>query len=129
MLVTAQDDNVGGDAHALKLLNGVLGGLGLMLVRAAQKRHERDMDVQRIFLPDLKPYLTDGLKKGLALYIAGGAADLGDDNVRVGLAANIIYKGLYLVCDVRDDLHGLAEIFAAPLLVQDVPVHLAGGEV
>ena len=87
------------------------------------------MDVQRIFLPDLKPDLTDSLKEGLALDIAGGAADLGDDDVRVGLAADIIYEGLYLVCDVRYDLHGLAEIFAAPLLVQHVPVHLAGGEV
>ena len=28
-----------------------------------------------------------------------------------------------------DDLHGLAEIFAAALLVQNVPVDLAGGKV
>src|SRR5699024_2646728 len=31
--------------------------------------------------------------------------------------------------DVGDDLHGLAQISAGPLLVEHVPVDLAGGEV
>ena len=33
------------------------------------------------------------------------------------------------VRDVRNDLHRRAEVFPAPLLVEHVPVHLAGGEV
>ena len=30
---------------------------------------------------------------------------------------------------MRDDLHGFAQIFACALLIQHVPVHLAGGQV
>jgi hypothetical protein len=30
---------------------------------------------------------------------------------------------------VGNDLHGLAQVFAAALLVEHVPVHLAGGQV
>ena len=45
------------------------------------------------------------------------------------MLADPIDKVLDLVGDVRDDLHGLAQILAAALLVEHVPVHLAGGEV
>ncbi len=30
---------------------------------------------------------------------------------------------------MRDDLHGFAEIFAVALLIQNIPVHLSGGQV
>jgi hypothetical protein len=36
---------------------------------------------------------------------------------------------LDLVGDVRDHLHGAAEVLAAALLVEDRLVHLAGGDV
>ena len=41
----------------------------------------------------------------------------------------IIDVALDLVGNVGDDLHGLAQISALTLLVQDVPVDLAGGQV
>ena len=128
-LVAAQDDDVRRDTHALKLLDGVLGGLGLVLVAAAQEGDEGDVDEQGVAAPLLKPYLADRLDEGLALDIAGRAADLGYDDVGVRLLADAVNKFFYLVRDVRDDLHGLAEVFAAALLVQHVPVDLAGGEV
>ena len=43
--------------------------------------------------------------------------------------AHAVDEALDLVRDVRNDLHGLAEVFAAALLVQHVPVHLAGRQV
>ena len=68
-------------------------------------------------------------RKGCDFDVAGGAADLGDDDVGVGLLADRVDERLDLVGDVGDDLHGLAEVFAGALLVQHVPVDLAGGEV
>ena len=82
-LVAAQDDDVRRDAHALKLLDGVLGGLGLVLVAAAQEGDEGDVDEQAVAAPLLQPDLADRLNEGLALDIAGRAADLGDDDVGV----------------------------------------------
>ena len=128
-LVAAQHDDIRRDAHALQFLDGVLGGLGLVLVAAAQKRDKRHMDKERVLAPLLKADLARGLQKGLAFNVTGGAADLGDDHVGICLRSHMVDKVLDLLCDVRDDLHGLSEVLAAPLLVQHVPVDLAGGKV
>lgn len=72
--------------------------------------------------------LADGLQERQRLDVADGAADLGDDDVhRVGRhAADAV---LDLVGDVRDDLHGVAQVLAAALLGDHRRVHLAGGDV
>ena len=75
------------------------------------------MDEQAVAAPLLQPDLADRLDEGLALDIAGRAADLGYDDVGVRLLADAVNKFFYLVRDVRDDLHGLAEVFAAALLI------------
>ena len=87
-LVAAQHDDVRVDAHALQLLDGVLGGLGLVLVGATEERHQRHVDEQAVLPPYLQSDLPDGLQEGLGLDIADGAADLGDDHIRVGLLAD-----------------------------------------
>ena len=107
----------------------MLSGLGLVLVAAAQEGDEGDVDEQGIAAPLLQPDLADRLNEGLALDIAGRAADLGYDDVGVRLLADAVNKFFYLVRDVRDDLHGLAEVLTAALLIQHIPVDLAGGEV
>ena len=128
-LVAAQHDDIRRDAHALQFLDGVLRRLGFVLARGLEIRHERHMNVERVLAPNLKPDLTDGLKEWLALNVAGRAADLGDDDIRAGLFADLIDELLDLVGDVRDDLHGAAEIFAAALLFEHMGIHLARGEV
>ena len=87
------------------------------------------MQKQAVAPSDLGSHLTDGLEEGLGLDITGRAADLGDDHVRAGLLTDPVDKGLDLAGDVRDDLHGLAQIFACTLLTQHIPVHLTGGQV
>ena len=87
------------------------------------------MDKQAVAAADLGRHLTDGFEEGLGLDIARGAADLGDDHVRRGLFADRVDEGLDLVGDMRDDLYGLAQVFACALLVEHVPVYLAGGQV
>ncbi len=83
-LVGAQDDDIRFDAHALQFLDRVLGGLGLMLVGATEERHQRHVDEQAVLLPYLQRDLAHRLQEGLGLDIADGAADFGDDHIRVG---------------------------------------------
>ena len=100
-----------------------------MLARRLEIGHQRDVDVQAVFLPDLAADLADRLEKRLALNVADGAADFGDDHVRVRLFADRIDKALDLVGDVRDHLHGFAQIFTAAFLGEYVGINLARGEV
>src|SRR5581483_9912302 len=62
-----------------------------------------------------------------AFDIANGAADL--DNRKVEALGGLADAPLDLVGDVRDDLHGGAEIVAAALLLDHRVVNLAGGAV
>ena len=87
------------------------------------------MDIKRVFFTYLKPYLTDSLQKRLAFDIARCAADFGYYYIGVGFSAHGVNKFLDFVRNVRYYLHGLAEIFAAALLVQNIPVYLAGCKV
>ena len=127
--VGTQDDDVGVDAHALQLLDGVLCRLRFVLVRAGDVGHQHDVDVAAVVAALLQAHLTDGLQEGLALDVAGGAADLGDDHIGLGGGGQVVDVALDLVGDVGDDLDGLAQVCALALLVQHVPVDLAGGQV
>jgi len=100
-----------------------------VLVAAAQEGHQRDMDVDGVFPSHLQSHLPGRLQKRLGFDIAGGAADLGDDHVRPSLAAHGVNKVLDLVGNMGDDLHRLPQILAPALLVEHVPVDLAGGEI
>ena len=105
----------------------MLGGLGLMLVRAAQIGDKRHVDEQTVLPANLQRNLPDGLQKRLRLNVADGTADFGDDDVCVGFLADGIDELLDLICNMRNDLNGRAKVFAAAFLVQNVPVDLAGG--
>ena len=100
-----------------------------MLVRAFKERHQRHMNKEAVFGADLKRDLAHRLNKRLRLYIAYRSADFGYNNVRTGLSAYSVNKILYLVCYMRYDLNGGAEIFSPALLIEHLPVDLAGGKV
>ena len=82
-----------------------------------------------VFSAYFKGNLSNGLKKGLRLDVAYGAADLGDNNICIGLFSYAVNEFLYLVGDVGNYLNGGTEIFTSALLVEHVPVHLSGGEI
>ena len=85
------------------------------------------MDEDRIAPGQLVAELADGLEERQALDVADGAADLHQHEVDALVAGDDeILDG---VRDVRDHLHGAAEIVAAPLLGQDVLVDAARGDV
>ena len=114
------------DSHAQQLLHGVLCGLALQLAAAGDGDHQRHVDIQHVFPSLLRRHLTDGLQIGLALDIAHGAADLGDDHVGAAVVHGV-QAALDLVGDVGDDLHRAAQIAALTLPVQHRPEYLAGG--
>lgn len=127
--ICPHDDDVGGDAEGLQFFDGMLGRLGFMFAGAFEIGHQRHVDKQTVFPTYLKGNLPDGFQERLAFDIAGGAAYFGDYHVGGRCFSNVIYKGFYLICYVRYHLNGLAEIFAAPLLVQHVPIDFAGREI
>ncbi len=90
----------GADAHALQLLDGMLCGLGLVLIGAGDVRHQHHMDEAAVLLALLEAHLTDGLEERLALDVAGGAADLGNDHIGLGGRGQIVDIALDLVGDV-----------------------------
>ena len=87
------------------------------------------MDKQTVPAAYLCGYLTNGFQKRLGFNITGGAADFRDDNIRIGLFAYGIDKRLDFIGDMGDNLYGFTQIIAFSLLVQYIPVHLAGGQV
>ena len=128
-LIAAQDNDIRLYTQTLQFLDGVLGRFALMLIGAPQERHQCHMDEQAVGRARLQRDLPHGLHKGLGLDIADGAADLRNNHVSIGLLAYPVDEFLDLVGDMGNDLHGRAQILALTLLVQYVPVHLAGGQI
>src|SRR5581483_10270736 len=123
----AAQERVGLNADLAQLLHRVLGGLGLDLPRRRHIGDEREVDVADVVPAELEAHLPDRLEEGQRLDVAHRAAHLDDRDV--GIPGAALDEGLDLVGDVRDDLHRAAEIIAAPLLLDDRLVDLAGGEV
>ena len=122
-----QIEDVGLDSDLHQLAHRVLRRLGLELARRGDVRHQREVDEERVLAADFLAELADRLEERQRLDVAHRAADLGDHHVVPGRGAP---DGvLDLVGDVRDDLHGGAEVLAAPLLVDDRLVDPAGGDV
>ena len=128
-LIAAQHDDIRRDTEALELLYRVLGGLGLVLPGGPQIGHQRHVDIEGIVLTHFPAHLPDSLQEGLALHIAGGAADLRDDYVRLGLLAHGVNKALDLIGDMGDGLDGLPQVLAPALLGDDVGIDPACGKV
>src|SRR6202008_149843 len=81
-------------------------------------------DEQRVVAADVEAELTNRLEERHALDVADRAADFDEHDIDVARgAANRV---LDLVGDVRDDLHGAAQVVAAALLLNDGQINLAG---
>jgi len=117
------------DPDPAQLVDGVLGGLGLQFPRVTDVGHQGEVDEHAAFRPEVRVELTDRLEEGQRLDVADRAADLGDHEVdRLGLGDDQDFV-LDLVGDVRDHLHGAAEVVAAPLALDHRVVDRAGGDV
>ena len=82
-----------------------------------------------ILRTDFEDELADRFEKRQPFDVAGGAADLGDEHVARLLRRELAQARFDFVGDVRNDLHGLAEVIAAPLAIEHGLVDLAAGRV
>ncbi len=87
------------------------------------------MNKQRVVFADFQGYLTDCLDKRLTFNITDGPADFCNDDIRIRLFSDGINKGFDFICNMGNDLNGLAQVFTPSFLGKDIPVHFAGGEV
>ena len=78
---------------------------------------------------DLENELPDRLQERQPFDVAGRPADFGDDHVHFFRIGHLPDALLDLVGDVRDHLHGLAEVIAAALFQDDAFVDLTAGQV
>ena len=125
--VGAHEEDVGCDADRAQLLDRVLGRLGLQLAGRRDVGHQGQVHVDRLSARQVVAELADGLQERHGLDVADGAADLAQHEVELFIAARD--ERLDLVRDVGNDLHRGAQIVAAPLLLDDVLVDAAGGDV
>ena len=76
---------------------------------------------------EFEAHLANGFEEGKRFDVADGAADFDDDHVNA--FGNFFDGGFDFVGDVRNDLHGLAEVIAAAFFGENGFVDAAGGPV
>jgi len=131
MMFSAAEQNIRLNADLAQFHDGVLRRFGFQLAGGADIRHEGEMNIDAILPAGFKTKLANGFEKRQTLNVADGAADFGDDDV---IIVAVMVRGvddafLDFVGDVRNDLHGFAEIIAAALFGDDGVINLAGGGV
>ena len=124
---TAAQQDIRLNTDAAQLLHRVLRGLGLDLAGTAHDGHQGQMHVEHVAAPQFGAHLPDGLEERQRFDVAHRAADF--DHAYIGVARAHAYAVLDLIGDVRNHLHGRAQIIAAALLGDDALVDAARGEV
>src|ERR1700691_2317982 len=124
--VAATQENIRLDAQGQQLLGRMRGRFGFQFAGRGDERHQRQMHVHGAVAAELVAELADGLEERQAFDVAHRAADLAQHEI---LAVQIALDRLLdRVGHVRDDLHGGAEIFAAPLAPDDGGIDPARGQ-
>ena len=123
----AAQQNIGLDTDGAQFLYAVLGGLALELLRGVDPGDQRDVHEDHVVAALLVADLADGFQKRQRFDIAHRAADFDDDHIHID--RQLAHCGLDFVRDVRDHLHGFAQIIAAALARDDLFVDAAGGDV
>ena len=119
-------------ADFAQFLHRVLGRLGLELAGRRDPRHVGQVDEGAVVRPQAQAELTHGFEEGQGFDVTDGAADFDDGHVhRIRLAKSRTAFDVFLdfVGDVRNHLHGFAEIVTPAFLLQHRLVDSAGGEV
>ncbi|MNT08209.1 hypothetical protein D3C72_1429440 [compost metagenome] len=120
------------DADFTQFLHRVLGRLGLQLAGAGNERHQRQVHEGSVVAAHAQAHLARGFQERQRFDVAHGTADFHQRHVGLAVVRGsgaLLDEGLDLVGDMRDHLHGLAQVFAAALLADHRFVDLAGGEV
>ncbi len=125
----AAKQNLRLQADLAQLCDALLGRLRLQFARRPDVRNERDVHVHDILRADFENELPDRFEKRQPLDVAGRSANFRDDDVGFALIRHLANAILDFVGHVRNHLHGLAEVIAAPLPQDHVFINLAAGEI
>ena len=106
----------------------MLGRLCLQFFSRSDIRHISEVDAETV-RAELPAQLSYAFEVRQRLDVANGASDFSYDEVKIAGFAEFFDVKLYLVGDVRHNLHCLAEIVAASLLVNDTLKYPAGGDI
>src|SRR5581483_9857636 len=128
-LFATRDQDVRRNADFAQLGDGLLGRLGLEFTGGFDERDVGDVHEQDVPHAGAEREFADGFEERQALDVAGGAADFGDDDVGLGFFGEPVDAVLDFVGDVRNDLHGFAEVTAFALVVEHGLINLAAGEI
>ena len=102
-------------------------GLVLISPEPPDDGHQRQMQEHAVVAAEFDAELANGLEEGQRLDVTDGAADF--HHADVGIAGAELDGALDLVGDVRDHLHGGAQVVAATLLGDHAFVDTPGGEI
>ena len=107
----------------------MLGRFGLQLAGRTHHRHKGYVHIKGVVAAHIVAHLSNRLEERHGLNIANRATDFDDDHVDVVALGDLGDPALDLVGDMRDDLNGLTQIVATPLLADDFVIHLAASHV
>ncbi len=130
--VGAAQQHIGLDTDFAQLFGGVLGRLGLELARGSDPGHIAEVHKGGVVGAQAQAHLAHRLEEGQRLDVAHRAADFDNrdiDRLRRVVTGAALDEFLDFVGDVRNDLHGLAEVVAAAFLFKHAFVDLAGREI
>ena len=123
------EDDVGVEPDRVQAADRVLGGLGLELIAArTQGGHETHQHQHHIAgMAELQH--PHRFQKKNVLVFSRGAADLGDDDLRLVLFGGLVDALDHFHGNARYHLHLPAAVFQIPLLLDDRQIDAAGGHV
>ena len=101
--------------------------LGLGLTGRSNIGHQSEVHEQRALGSHLYTQLTYSLQEGLRFDVTYRAADL--DECDVGITCTKNHATLYLIGDVWNDLNCSPEVVSSALALENLFIHLTGGEV
>ncbi len=127
-LLGATDDDVGLHTLLLQGLHAVLRRLGLQLAGSGDVGNISQMD-DNARTTQAPFQLAHSLDERIGLDVAHGATDLGDNELVIAGIAEGGNALLDFVGDVGNHLHGLAQEVATALLLDDILVDTACGDV
>ncbi|MNV59876.1 hypothetical protein D3C71_1523210 [compost metagenome] len=104
----------------------MLGRLGLQLAGGGDVRHQGQVHEQRLLRAALGAHLADRLQERQRLDVTHGAADLHQRHVEA--FSGLVDAAADFVGDMRNDLHGGAQVIAPALLADHVLVDTTGGD-
>ena len=124
----AAQQDVGLDTDGAQFLDAVLGRLGLQFLRGGDPGHQRDVHEDAVFAALLRGASGGWLRGTAAIRYRRRCRRFRTITTSTSLDTLRI-AGLNFVGDVGDHLHGLAEVIAAALALDDLLVDAAGGQI